>query len=170
MWMLLAIAALPMGWSLMLILSSLLYPVLFILVLMVLGIIIQAGGFWAEWLERSRLAKHLPEVLLRYIREGRPKGVWPPGHAFYRPYYRINCGLFTAYHLADLLDENAEMTIMKQNQDGEMELITKGKKTKGQVFILDCVLRMKTRPLTFEPLTFRWRLSLHKKRQTCLVH
>ena len=40
--------------------------------------------------------------------------------------------LFTAYHLADLFDENAEMTIMKQNRNGEMELITKeGKKIKA---------------------------------------
>jgi hypothetical protein len=40
--------------------------------------------------------------------------------------------LFTAYHLADLFDENSEMTIIKQHQNGEMELITKeGKKIKA---------------------------------------
>ncbi len=55
--------------------SSLLYPVLFILALMVLGTIIQAGSFFAEWLERARLEKHLPETLPRLIREGRHKGV-----------------------------------------------------------------------------------------------
>lgn len=38
--------------------SSLLYPVLLILALMVLGTIVQAGGFFAEWLERARLEKH----------------------------------------------------------------------------------------------------------------
>lgn len=55
--------------------SSLLYPVLFILVLMVLGIIIQAGGFFAEWLERARLEKHPPQALPGLIRDGRYQGV-----------------------------------------------------------------------------------------------
>lgn len=40
--------------------------------------------------------------------------------------------LFTAYHLSDLFDEKSELTIMKQNQNGAMELITKeGKKIKA---------------------------------------
>jgi hypothetical protein len=40
--------------------------------------------------------------------------------------------LFSAYHLADLFDEKSELTIMKQNQNGAMELITKqGKKIKA---------------------------------------
>ena len=33
--------------------------------------------------------------------------------------------LFSAYHLQDLFDQTSEMTIMKQHQSGEMEIITK---------------------------------------------
>jgi hypothetical protein len=37
--------------------------------------------------------------------------------------------LFTAYHLQDLFNEKSNMTIMKQSEDGQMEIITKqGKK------------------------------------------
>ncbi|WDP91015.1 MAG: DUF2149 domain-containing protein [Desulfobacter sp.] len=37
--------------------------------------------------------------------------------------------LFGAYHLEDLLSENSEFTMVKQNQDGTMEIIAKkGKK------------------------------------------
>ena len=37
--------------------------------------------------------------------------------------------LFSAYHLQDLFDKTSEMTIMKQNKNGEIEIITKkGKK------------------------------------------
>lgn len=47
--------------------SSLLYPVLLALSLLVVVIIVQAGGFFAEWLERVRLkpcpAQELPRLL-----------------------------------------------------------------------------------------------------------
>ena len=33
--------------------------------------------------------------------------------------------LFGAYHLQDLFDQNSQLTIMKQHQSGEMEIITK---------------------------------------------
>jgi hypothetical protein len=40
--------------------------------------------------------------------------------------------LFSAYHLQDLFDQTSEMTIMKQHQSGEMEIITKkGTKVKA---------------------------------------
>ncbi len=35
--------------------------------------------------------------------------------------------VFSAYHLEDLFDENSEVTIMKKNQNGEIEIITKKK-------------------------------------------
>ncbi len=48
--------------------SSLLYPVLFLLSVLVIWIILYAGAFLAEWLERYRLEKvpseHLPEKIL----------------------------------------------------------------------------------------------------------
>ena len=40
--------------------------------------------------------------------------------------------LFSAFHLQDLFDQDSEMTIMKQQESGEMEIITKkGKKIKA---------------------------------------
>jgi biopolymer transport protein ExbB/TolQ len=42
---------------------------------MVLGTIIQAGGFFAEWLERIRLEKPPPEALPEIIRSGGHQGV-----------------------------------------------------------------------------------------------
>ncbi|CAN2049902.1 DUF2149 [Candidatus Magnetomoraceae bacterium gMMP-13] len=40
--------------------------------------------------------------------------------------------LFVAYHLQDLFNEKSDMTIMKQNSNGEMEIITKkGKNIKA---------------------------------------
>lgn len=40
--------------------SSLLYPVLFLLVFLTAWIVIQAGGVVAEWLERARLKRRTP--------------------------------------------------------------------------------------------------------------
>ena len=40
--------------------SSLLYPVLFLLVILTFLIIVHAGPFFAEWLERIRLEKCPP--------------------------------------------------------------------------------------------------------------
>ncbi len=37
--------------------------------------------------------------------------------------------LFAAYHLQDLFNEEAEFTIMKQHENGELEIISKTKKT-----------------------------------------
>lgn len=37
--------------------------------------------------------------------------------------------LFAAYHLQDLFNEEAEFTMMKQHANGQLEIITKTKKT-----------------------------------------
>lgn len=60
-----------------LIASSLLYPVLFLLVALVVYIVISSGSFFAEWLERLRLVKYSPERLPRLIREGSDQNFFP---------------------------------------------------------------------------------------------
>ncbi len=54
-----------------LIASSLLYPVLFLLVLLTLWVLVYSGSFFAEWLERLRLKNYASEQLPRIIREGK---------------------------------------------------------------------------------------------------
>ncbi len=51
--------------------SSLLYPVLLLLVALTLLIIVYAGTFFAEWLERLRLEKCDPQRLPEMIKTGR---------------------------------------------------------------------------------------------------
>jgi len=48
--------------------SSLLYPVLILLAALVLWILFQAGSFFAEWLERTRLKPVAPETLPHEMR------------------------------------------------------------------------------------------------------
>jgi len=60
-----------------LIASSLLYPVLFLLVALVVYIVISSGSFFAEWLERLRIVKYSPERLPRLIREGNDQNFFP---------------------------------------------------------------------------------------------
>jgi biopolymer transport protein ExbB/TolQ len=50
--------------------SSLLYPVLFMLVFLTLLIILYTGSFFAEWIEISRLKKYSPQDLPGLIRIG----------------------------------------------------------------------------------------------------
>ena len=57
--------------------SSLLYPVLFLLVVLTCWILIYSGSFFAEWLERIRLKKYPPERLPQVIRQGDDPGVFP---------------------------------------------------------------------------------------------
>jgi len=57
--------------------SSLLYPVLFLLVLLIIGILIYSGSFFAEWLERVRLVKCSPGELPRIIKEPGESPVFP---------------------------------------------------------------------------------------------
>jgi biopolymer transport protein ExbB/TolQ len=52
--------------------ASLLYPVLFLLVVLVLLIIVYAGGFFAEWLERVRLERCPARELPDRLKSGRP--------------------------------------------------------------------------------------------------
>ena len=56
--------------------SSLLYPVLFCLAVLIVGIVIYSGSFFAEWLERVRLAKSPPEELPLIIKQGSNAGVF----------------------------------------------------------------------------------------------
>ena len=48
--------------------SSLLYPVLLLLVILTFLIIVYAGSFFAEWLERLRLKKYLPQELPKFLK------------------------------------------------------------------------------------------------------
>jgi biopolymer transport protein ExbB/TolQ len=50
--------------------SSLLYPVLFLLVVLTAWILIYSGSFFAEWLERIRLKKCPSEKVPQLIKEG----------------------------------------------------------------------------------------------------
>jgi len=52
--------------------SSLLYPVLLLLAALTLVIIVQAGSFFAEWLERVRLEKGPPHELPGILKAGAP--------------------------------------------------------------------------------------------------
>ncbi|OEU53844.1 MAG: biopolymer transporter [Desulfobacterales bacterium C00003060] len=56
--------------------SSLLYPVLFLLVLLTLWILIYSGSFFAEWLERLRLARYPSEELPQMIKQGNHRNVF----------------------------------------------------------------------------------------------
>ncbi len=58
-----------------LIASSLLYPVLFLLVMLTIWILIYSGSFFAEWLERLRLGKYNSEQLPAIIRDGKDSSV-----------------------------------------------------------------------------------------------
>ncbi len=49
--------------------SSLLYPILFLLVILILWIIIYAGSFFAEWLERLRLISFSAAELSSFLRK-----------------------------------------------------------------------------------------------------
>lgn len=57
--------------------SSLLYPVLFLLVVLTGWMLLYAGSFFAEWLERIRLTAYSPEELPQIIRESKERGVFP---------------------------------------------------------------------------------------------
>ncbi len=56
--------------------SSLLYPVLLLLVVMTLWLLVFAGSFAAEWLERRRLDRYLPDELPLLIKSGRHAGIF----------------------------------------------------------------------------------------------
>lgn len=56
--------------------SSLLYPALILLTLLILWIIIYSGSFFAEWLERIRRHGSLPGELPMLIRESNEKNIF----------------------------------------------------------------------------------------------
>lgn len=60
-----------------LIASSLLYPVLVLLVVMTIWIIIYSGSFFAEWIERRRLIKYPPERLPSVIKDKNAGNAFP---------------------------------------------------------------------------------------------
>ncbi|GBC62545.1 biopolymer transporter [Desulfonema ishimotonii] len=55
--------------------TSLLYPVLFLLAVLVLFIIAYAGTFFAEWLERTRLRRCPPQLLPDMLKNDEPEGM-----------------------------------------------------------------------------------------------
>jgi biopolymer transport protein ExbB/TolQ len=57
--------------------SSLLYPVLFLLSILVIWTILYAGSFCAEWIKRSRLPRVPSEQLPEKIQAGEHKGFFP---------------------------------------------------------------------------------------------
>lgn len=56
--------------------SSLLYPVLLLLVVMTLWLLVFAGSFAAEWLERRRLDTYMPDQLPKLIKSGRHANIF----------------------------------------------------------------------------------------------
>jgi len=85
-----------------LIASSLLYPVLLLLVALVVYIVISSGSFFAEWLERLRLVKYPPEGFLRLIREGNDQNFFP---------HRVNSYLEDLRLLPDKVSQPDEVEI-----------------------------------------------------------
>lgn len=85
-----------------LIASSLLYPVLFLLVVLTIWILICAGSFFAEWLERIRLVRYDPEELPGIIRKPDDKRIFP---------HRVNYYIENLRHLLENGCELAEVTV-----------------------------------------------------------
>ena len=82
--------------------SSLLYPVLFLLVVLTGWILIYSGSFFAEWLERIRLKKYPPERLPRIIRQGDNPGVFS---------HRVNSYIKDIQRLLNNEDQSTEAEI-----------------------------------------------------------
>ena len=83
--------------------SSLLYPVLFLLVFLTFVIIIYAGSFFAEWIEISRLIKCPPQDLPGEIKKGRPSGALT---------HRVN-GYIES--LKKIINRNEELEVSAEN-------------------------------------------------------
>ena len=82
--------------------SSLLYPVLFFLAVLIVGIVIYSGSFFAEWLERLRLAKYPPEKLPLMIKQ------------------ENNAKLFS--HRVNAYIEGLRHSLNSESQPGEVEI------------------------------------------------
>ena len=57
--------------------TSLLYPVLFLLAALTIWVLIYAGAFFAEWIERAKLSKCRPEELPLAIKEATAAEIFP---------------------------------------------------------------------------------------------
>ena len=94
-----------------LIASSLLYPTLFLLVVLTVWILIYGGSFFAEWLERVRLRRYAPEELPGIIKGNSDQKVFP---------HRVNYYLETLRRI--LAREDAATALIIENLLQEMTL------------------------------------------------
>jgi len=69
--------------------SSLLYPVLLMLAILILVTVVQAGSFLAEWVERARLTPCPPSDLPEKLRTGPTPSVTARVNAYVRTLHRI---------------------------------------------------------------------------------
>lgn len=92
--------------------SSLLYPVLFLLVFLTLVIIIYAGGFFAEWIEILRLDKCLPQDLPGIIKEGKPSKALT---------HRVNAYLISLNEILNK-DNNSDISVENLLQETTIKL------------------------------------------------
>ena len=83
-----------------LIASSLLYPVLFLLVVLTLWTLIYVGTFFAEWLERMRLDSYSPEELPRLIMQPDGQRIFP---------HRVNDYIKNLRQFLDKRDKSIEV-------------------------------------------------------------
>ncbi len=93
--------------------SSLLYPVLFLLVLLILWILIYSGSFFAEWLERARLNKCSPEELPQILKSANELMIFP---------HRVNDYIRNLRALLHDSDEPSEVEIENILQEKSMSL------------------------------------------------
>ncbi len=93
--------------------SSLLYPVLFLLVVLTGWILIYSGSFFAEWLERIRLKKYPPERLPRIIRQDDNPGVFS---------HRVNSYIKDIQRLLNNEDQSTEAEIENFLQEKTLNL------------------------------------------------
>jgi len=93
--------------------SSLLYPVLFLLVVLTGWILIYSGSFFAEWLERIRLKKYPPEKLPQIIRKGDNPGVFS---------HRVNSYIKDLRRLMNNKDQSTEAEIENFLQEKTLNL------------------------------------------------
>ncbi len=88
--------------------SSLLYPVLFLLVVLTGWILFYSGSIFSEWLERIRLEKCPPERVPQLIKQGDNTGVFP---------YRVNAYIKGLRQLLDSRDQSTEAEIENYLQE-----------------------------------------------------
>ena len=97
-----------------LIASSLLYPVLFLLVVLTLWILIYVGAFFAEWLERMRLDSYSPEELPRIIMQPDGRRIFPR---------RVNDYIRNLHQLSDKGNKSVEVETENVLQEKTLSLL-----------------------------------------------